>query len=193
MMRATLHDLYGTVVRPSVCFSITLTVCFILNSCTKDEQLAQNIDTSTIDLEASNTVWNTDITFTDSSITKARVHADRGRLYGSRQETVLDSHVVVRFFSPKGSELAQLHCQRVRIDNRTNAMFASGNVVIESNVNGTKVESASMMWDNKSRKLTSQEYVKVTRPGEIIEGGIGFESDESMSNYRIFKVKGVKQ
>lgn len=193
MMRRNLHDLYGTVSGPRVILIMALILFFNLNSCTKDEQLAQNVDTSGIDLEASNTVWNTDITFTDSSITKARVHADRGRLYGARQETVLDSHVVVNFYSPNGTELAQLQCRLVRIDNRSNAMYASGNVVIESNVNGTRVESASMMWDHKSRKLTSQEYVKVTRPGETIEGGIGFESDESMSNYRIFKVKGVKQ
>jgi hypothetical protein len=65
--------------------------------------------------------------------------------------------------------------------------------VIESALSSTRVESNSMMWNGNTRKLSSQEYVKVNRPGEVLEGGVGFESDESMSNYRIFKVRGVKQ
>ena len=148
---------------------------------------------SGIELDAVNTVWDTDITFTDSTLTKATVHARRARLYGTRQETLLDSGVVVNFFNAQGSCLAVLHCQRARIDNRTNAMNASGNVVIDSKVNSTRVESSTMNWDNSRRMLSSRDYVKVTRPGEFIEGGVGFESNESMSSYRIFHVRGVQQ
>jgi LPS export ABC transporter protein LptC len=184
------HPLRGMNARAvALCCALT----FALASCTREEPAAQTVDTSTLELEASNTVWNTDITFTDSMVTKARVHADRARLYGTRQETILDSHVVVHFFGTDGERLAELRCIQARVDNRTNSMYATGDVVIQSDVNGTRVEGVSMMWDNASRKLSSREYVKVTRIGEVIEGGVGFESDESMSNYRIFKVKGVKQ
>ncbi|MFM8471902.1 MAG: LPS export ABC transporter periplasmic protein LptC [Candidatus Kapaibacterium sp.] len=170
-----------------------LLIALIFPACSGQEKAAQTVDMSTIEVEASNTVWNTDITFTDSMFTKARVHADRARLYAARQETILDSQVVAWFYGADGARLAELRCIRARVDNRTNSMYATGDVTIVSDVNGTRVEGVSMMWDNKTRKLSSRDYVKVVRTDEVIEGGVGFESDESMTNYRIFKVKGVKQ
>jgi LPS export ABC transporter protein LptC len=170
-----------------------LVLCIIHSGCSDDVQVAQTVDTSGIELDASNTVWNTEIVFTDSVTTKATVHADRARIYASRQETLLDSNVVVYFFDKDGTQAAQLHCRKARVDNRTNTMYATGSVVIESALSSTRVESNSMMWNGNTRKLSSPEYVKVNRPGEVLEGGVGFESDESMSNYRIFKVRGVKQ
>lgn len=177
------------VLRAFVC----TTICMISAGCGGDVQVAQTVDTSGIELDAANTVWDTEIVFTDSVTTKATVHADRARIYASRQETLLDSNVVVYFFEKDGTQAAQLHCRRARVDNRTNTMYATGDVVIESALSSTRVESNSMMWNGNTRKLSSQEYVKVNRPGEVLEGGVGFESDESMSNYRIFKVRGVKQ
>ncbi|MFM8568134.1 MAG: LPS export ABC transporter periplasmic protein LptC [Candidatus Kapaibacterium sp.] len=168
-------------------------IALIFPACSGQEKAAQTVDMSTIEVEASNTVWNTDITFTDSMFTKARVHADRARLYAARQETILDSQVVAWFYGTDGARLAELRCIRASVDNRTNSMYATGDVTIVSDVNGTRVEGISMMWDNKTRKLSSRDYVKVVRTDEVIEGGVGFESDESMTNYRIFKVKGVKQ
>ncbi|MFM2134050.1 MAG: hypothetical protein RL156_1331 [Bacteroidota bacterium] len=170
-----------------------IVLCMLSAGCNDDVQVAQTVDTSGIELDAANTVWDAEIVFTDSVTTKATVQADRARIYASRQETLLDSNVVVFFFEKDGTQAAQLHCHKARVDNRTNTMYATGNVVIESALSSTRVESNSMMWNGNTRKLSSQEYVKVNRPGELIEGGVGFESDESMSNYRIFKVRGVKQ
>ena len=45
-----------------------------------------------------------------------------------------------------------------------------------------------MEW--KKRKLFSNQYVKINSPVEIIEG-YGFESNQDLSNYKIFKVSGV--
>jgi hypothetical protein len=48
------------------------------------------------------------------------------------------------------------------------------------------------MWDNGSQKLYSTEFVTITSPNEKIQG-YGFESDQNLTNYKIFKVSGVKK
>ncbi|MFM8177624.1 MAG: LPS export ABC transporter periplasmic protein LptC [Candidatus Kapaibacterium sp.] len=192
-MRSLAHPLSSVRACVMLAWLGLLLIALLFPACSDQEKAAQTVDMSTIEVEASNTVWNTDITFTDSMFTKARVHADRARLYAARQETILDSQVVAWFYGADGARLAELRCIRARVDNRTNSMYATGDVTIVSDVNGTRVEGVSMMWDNKTRKLSSRDYVKVVRTAEVIEGGVGFESDESMTNYRIFKVKGVKQ
>ena len=170
---------------------LILSLCEI--SCTTDTGKQNTVDETSIDLTPSNIMWDSDIVFTDSLITKASVHSRRARVYNDKQETLLDTAIVVRFYNSTGGLAALLHCDRVRVDNRSNNMYASGHVVVEAEATQTRVETNTMMWDNIKRKLYSNEYVRVTKPHEMIEGGIGFESDESMTNYRIFRVTGVKQ
>ena len=173
---------------------ISLFACFAFFafSCV-DPANNQIIEQPKNDITPSNTLWGVDMTFMDSTLTKAKLHANHVRLYSDKQESLLDTNVVVDFYSVTGTRNARLTCDSARVDNRSNNMWAYGHVLVVSDASQTRVETNSMMWDNTKRKLYSNEYVKITRPGEIIEGGVGFESDESISNYRIFKVSGVKQ
>ncbi len=168
-------------------------LCAVLNSCGGDEDKGVRLDESKLDLQPSNILMDTDISFMDSLNTKAKVHAHRARVYNERQETLLDSNVIVHFFAKDGTLSATLTCDAVKVDNRSNNMYASGHVIVDSQQSQTHVETNSMMWDNARGKLYSSDYVKITKPNEYIEGGVGFESDLTMANYRIFKVSGVKQ
>ena len=165
---------------------------FTLISCTDSNQ-GNATEQPKNDITPSNTLWGVDMTFMDSSQTKAKLHAQHVRLYSDRQETMFDTNIRVDFFSATGSRNAQLTCDSAKVDNKTNNMWAFGHVLVISDSSQNRVETNSMMWDNLKRKLYSNEYVKISRPGEVIEGGVGFESDESISNYRIFKVTGIKQ
>ncbi len=172
-------------------FAVVVTLC--LTSCEDQNAHQETVDSAKVDLVPSNILMDTDISFMDSLYTKAKVHAHRARVYAERQETLLDSAVFVRFFSKEGVLSATLKCDNVKVDNRTNNMYATGHVVVDSPQSATHVETNSMMWDNARSKLYSNEYVRISKPNEMIEGGVGFESDLSMTNYRIFKVSGVKQ
>ena len=69
-------------------------------------------------------------------------------------------------------------------------MFAKGNVVVISDSTNTSLETQKLNWDNIEKKIYSDLFVKITTPKEIING-VGFESDEHLHNYKIFKVTGV--
>ncbi|MFA7325349.1 MAG: LPS export ABC transporter periplasmic protein LptC [Candidatus Kapaibacterium sp.] len=130
--------------------------------------------------------------FMDSSLVKAYLKADRARIYEKQKETKLDSHVVVDFYSKEnGKKVSYLKADSVTIDDATKNMIAMGNVVVVSDSNKTTVRTSILEWNNETRKLTSDKYVKIVSPDQEIEG-IGFESDETLKNYTIYKVKGVK-
>jgi|APTNR8051073442_1049403.scaffolds.fasta_scaffold09207_5 LPS export ABC transporter protein LptC len=130
--------------------------------------------------------------FMDSSLVKAFLKADRARIYEKKKETKLDSHVVVDFYSKEnGKKVSNLRADSVTIDDATRNMIAMGNVVVVSDSNNTTVNTSVLEWHNETRRLTSDKYVKIVSPDQEIEG-IGFESDETLKNYTIYKVKGVK-
>ena len=55
---------------------------------------------------------------------------------------------------------------------------------------GEKLNTEKLIWNELTQKIYSDEFVKVTQKDKIIYGD-GFESDQSFTKYRIFKIKGV--
>jgi len=135
--------------------------------------------------------WNTQVVFSDSGITHAVLHAGHVRIYDKTQQTLLDSGVKVDFFSSIGAHTSVLTSQRAQVDDRTEDMTAEGNVVVVSD-SGTNVYTEKLYWDNKRRKVHSDQFVRVVSPTEIIQG-VGFEADQNLSNYTIYKTSGEKK
>lgn len=133
---------------------------------------------------------NLTINFIDSSFNKASIFADRGRIFSSENYSILDSNVKVIFYSITGRQNGVLTAKQVKIDDLTKNMFATGNVLVISDSTKSQLETEELEWNNSTHKLHSKVFVKITSPKEIINGW-GFESDESLSNYKIFKVTGV--
>jgi len=66
---------------------------------------------------------------------------------------------------------------------------AIGNVEIE-NLQGERFETDSIYWDEVKQKIYSDAFMRITRSDRIITG-IGFESNQDMSEYRIFHPQGT--
>lgn len=130
--------------------------------------------------------------FVDSSFTKAKLSAINARIYNRRKETWLDSNVRVQFFSQNSANSSILTCDTVRIDDLTKNMLARGRVLVVSDSTGTTLQTSVLQWDDKQKKLFSTEFVIINSPFEKIEG-YGFESDQYLDNYIIYKVTGVQK
>ena len=72
---------------------------------------------------------------------------------------------------------------------RDQKMEARGNVVVV-NEKGETLNTEHLIWDERTEKLKSDEFVKITTKGEIIMG-TGFEANQDFSKYRIFNIKGT--
>jgi LPS export ABC transporter protein LptC len=64
------------------------------------------------------------------------------------------------------------------------------NDVVAVNLAGDTLKTEHLIWDEKTGRIYSDQYVKIIRPDQIITG-IGFESDQSMGNWRIRNPRGI--
>lgn len=134
-----------------------------------------------------------EVFFVDSSWTKAKLTAGRGRIYQSRMETLIDEGLQLDLYSKNSTSVATwLKADSARIDDRTRDMIAKGEVIVYSDSSQTRLETSVLQWNQAEQKFFSTAFVRIASPMELIEG-YGFESDQYLLNYRIFKVSGVKR
>lgn len=72
---------------------------------------------------------------------------------------------------------------------REQKMEAKKNVVVV-NEKGETLNTEHLIWDERTEKLKSDVFVKITTKGEIIMG-TGFEANQDFSKYKIFNIKGT--
>ena len=133
--------------------------------------------------------WNTTVTFTDSGVVKAILKSGHISAFEGSKQTLLDSGVHVDFFDEHGVHSSVLTSRTGKVDENTNDLEATGNVVVVSD-SGVVVETEKLFWDNKRQMIQSDELVRITSPKENLQGH-GFESDQNLKNYKIFRVTGT--
>jgi len=74
---------------------------------------------------------------------------------------------------------------------KSDEMIARNNVVV-TNIYGEKLETEELVWNQKTEKISSDKFVKITTKDEIIFGD-GFVSNEDISDYKIKKIRGTLQ
>ncbi len=137
--------------------------------------------------------YNVDIMLADSSFVRARVQADVARVREDRQQTELSGNVRVVFFQRLSKEVgATLTCDSVIIDDRSRDMTALGSVIVVSDSTQTTLRTSKLTWTHSVQRVRSDQPVRIESPTEKIDG-VGFESDQYLTDYRIFRVRGIHQ
>ena len=130
--------------------------------------------------------WNSTIILSDSGRLQARILAGYIQKYDGPQDTQMSDGVIVHFFNDSGKQTSVMTAKRGRVNEQTYNIEADGDVLVVSD-DSTKLRSERLFWDNKRQLIYTEEYVYVTSPKEKVQGR-GFESDQRLHNYRIFKV-----
>ncbi len=137
--------------------------------------------------------WDVEVMFFDSSRTKAILNARKASVFNDRMETVLEGGIRVEFMSKtSGKRVSLLTANSAVVDDKTRDMLARGNVVVISDSTNTRLETELLKWDNATQKLYSTEFVTITSPLEKLQG-YGFESDQTLTNYTIKRVRGEQR
>lgn len=173
---------------------ILIVISLHISSC--DEKKAakpQKLDSLDWSIQPDQIANNFRIRFVDSNWTRAILMGGRGKVYNSRMETIIDNGLRLELFNKNTTQVATwLTADSARIDDNTHDMFAFGNIVVFSDSSQTKLETTFLQWNHQQQKFYSNAFVRITSPTETIEG-YGFESDQHLKNYRIYKVSGIKQ
>ena len=132
--------------------------------------------------------WRSTVTFSDSSVVKAVLWAGHIAIYKNRRETLLGDSIHVDFYDESGTKTSTLTARRGRVDDQTRDFYAFEDVVVTSD-DGTVLKTDSLFWTNAERKIHTEAFVEIRSTTEQIRGH-GLVSDQSLKNYRIFRVTG---
>ncbi len=130
--------------------------------------------------------WNSTIVISDSGRVQARIRAGYIQKFDGPQETQMSQGVTVYFYNDAGKQTSVMTARRGTVNEQTYSIEADGDVLVVSD-DSTHLRSERLFWDNKRQLIYTNEYVYVTSPREKVQGR-GFESDQRLRNYRIFKV-----
>lgn len=151
------------------------------------EKVKPKIDTSLkVEELPAQESWDSNIIFTDSGRTQAVMWVGHLRMFTQAQETLIDSNLKVDFYNPQQIKTTTLTSRRGRVDDKTKNLYAIDNVVAV-NDSGITLETEELMWRNSDSRIVSDKFVTINTPTEKIQG-YGFESDQHLKNYIIYKV-----
>lgn len=93
------------------------------------------------------------------------------------------------FFDKKGVKENQLDADYGISRQNEKIIEVKRNVILE-NVKGEMLNTEKLTWNQATKKIYTDEFVKITTPDEVIYGN-GFESNQNFTEYRIYKIKGI--
>ena len=133
--------------------------------------------------------WTVRLTLTDSGIQRGVIEAGHQAEYRTNAgiEHQLDSGIKVTFFDITGKPETTITAQKAVIHDNQD-IEAEGNVVITSS-GPTVIKTEYFKRTNNDKMIRSNTFVTIVKPNETITGQ-GFESDQALKKYRIFRGSG---
>jgi len=132
--------------------------------------------------------WRSTVIFSDSAQVNAILWAGHIAVYAEEEYTLLDDSIHVDLFDRSGNHTSVLTARRGKVEDRTRDFEAYENVVVISD-SGTTLMTDRLFWDDSEGKIHTDAFVEIISPTEHIRGH-GLISDQSLKQYRIFRVTG---
>jgi LPS export ABC transporter protein LptC len=109
-------------------------------------------------------------------------------VFTEKEYTLMDDSVHIDFFDAEQRHTSELTSQRARVNDRTKDFAAYDQVVVVSD-SGTVLKTDSLFWNSRTQKIETDAFVEIISPTEHIRGH-GLVSNQSLTDYRIFRVTG---
>lgn len=163
-------------------FSLGLSGC--VNDMEEVEAIVQN---TVFPIEVADDIQ---IIYSDSAILKVILDAKHlERFMGEDPYIEMTNGVHVRFYNNLGEVESELRSNYAISYEKSDIMEAKENVVV-INKKGETLNTEHLIWEKKTEKIRTDEFVKITTEDEVIFGH-GLESNQDFTKYRIKKIKGT--
>lgn len=160
--------------------------------CSKRPNIQRSADDPFLSAPA-HQAFNVKVQFTDSSLTKAMLYARESVIDETRQATIMSGGVTVDFYKKDGSVIAaRLTADSLLVDDGTRNMSAMGKVKIEGKTRTLTMTTSTLTWVHATSRVHTDDPVHIETAGESIDG-VGFESNQDLSFYRIGQVRGIRR
>mgnify|MGYP001817367657 CR=1 FL=1 len=153
-----------------------------LGACEREET-APVIASDLVAMEADNVLYSMTHYMTHEGVREGLLEADTA--YSWQDSTVISlRNLRLVVYDELGAERAVVTAERGRLDPETRQMFAQGSVVLTVTQGGRIVESEELNYDPDSDRIWS-DMPTVSREGNSVVEGTGFDSDTEFTNVRI--------
>jgi LPS export ABC transporter protein LptC len=123
----------------------------------------------------------------DSGITRYRVETEVWLFFEEATEPYwyFPEKIHVEKFDTLFRVDARIDADTARFFTRRKLWKLSGNVEVE-NLSGERFETSHLFWDQNEERIYSDAFIRITK-GEFINTGTGFESNQTLTKYTIFR------
>ena len=136
--------------------------------------------------------WDVEITLSEAGKVRAVIKANHLEKFESARKVYLDGNVNADFFNELEKHTTLVTSERASIEELTNIMMASGNVIVVSD-SGITLVTDTLNLDRESELIFTDDSVRITTTGSDTLYGIGFESNLDLDEWRILKPWGVTE
>lgn len=171
-------------------FIVVVMLLLFSTSCSKEKTEVVEV---AFDPEQTYTMKATDVStlISDSGITRYRLKAKEWLVF----DKAADPHwyfpegIYVEKFDTLFHTEASIQADTAYYYDKRGVWELIGNVEVES-LQGERFETSQLFWNQKEEKVYSDKYIRIEQEDKIITG-IGFESNQSMTQYKIFNSQGI--
>jgi len=162
-------------------------MCSTIGCETPAEEIVLSAEALNVDVETTSDV---ELIYSDSAIISVIVKANtmltntkRGDL---KQE--FPDGVDVDFFDQYGRVQSELTCKKATRYERDKKIVMQDSVVWKS-AKGEVLDTEELIWDERSKKVYSDRFVKITTETDVING-YKFEADQGFTKWKIIRPQG---
>ncbi len=179
-------DKQGITITPLVIVMLLL----LSGSCTKENKETVEV---TFDPETTFTMKTTDVSslISDSGITRYKAEAKEWLMFSKAQEPYwyFPEGIYLEKFDSLFNAEATVKADTAYHYEKKGLWKLIGNVEIK-NTEGEYFETSLLYWDQKEEKIYSDQFIRIEQKDQVITG-IGFESNQNMTKYKIFNSTGI--
>lgn len=163
---------------------------FSVTSCDSDSSSLDSLQDLEVEI-GSDIAYEVTMNYTDGAEKVMMLEApELKRVEGNTNKDVFPKGILVTFYQEGGTEFATLRSDYAERLADEYLVIASDNVVFE-NINGEKLETSQLKWDEKKEKIFTNRFARLTRPDEIIYG-YGFTANQDFTEIEFEKTTGKK-
>ena len=124
---------------------------------------------------------------TTSGLRQAVIYADTLFVF-QKEDSISARNVKVDFYDDRGAYQSTLTAKQGLVRQKLQSFSVWGNVIVQNDT--SRLETESLHWNSKLNLITTDDFVRFQRNGDIITG-YGMEADNKLQNVKILhNVKG---
>jgi LPS export ABC transporter protein LptC len=165
---------------------VYLCLFLVVTSCTDQEQkLPEPTTVKNPDQEG----WNSTIRATKEGRLEAIVRYGHMERYNDQKRIFFDQGITVDFYGPNEKLSSTLRAREGELDEKSNDVKASGNVVVESDT-GITLFTEELFYDQQAQLIISNKEVAIITADRDTLYGQGLRSNPQLTEYTLVRLHG---